>query len=200
MDINELLKQAIDQGASDVHLKVGTFPVVRVNGTLRALNEDVRLDHEALVTMAATIMSANQRQRFKDSQELDLAYSVPGLGRFRCNVFQQRGTIGVVLRVIPMGVRAVRRTGPAARPSDDRRPAARPGPGHWHDRQRQEHDPRGDGGPHQPDARHPHHHDRRPDRVSASGQQVDSEPARNRQSTHGRSRTPCAVPSVRIPM
>ena len=55
--------------------------------------------------MAATIMSANQRQRFKDAQELDLAYSVPGLGRFRCNVFQQRGTIGIVLRVIPQGVR-----------------------------------------------------------------------------------------------
>ena len=105
MDINQLLKHAIDQGASDVHLKVGNFPVVRVNGKLKPLNTDLRLDHEALVTMAATIMSANQRQRFKDAQELDLAYSVAGLGRFRCNVFQQRGTIGIVLRVIPMGVR-----------------------------------------------------------------------------------------------
>ena len=105
MDINQLLKHAIDQGASDVHLKVGNFPVVRVNGQLRPLNKELRLDHEALVTMAATIMSANQRQRFKDAQELDLAYSVAGLGRFRCNVFQQRGTIGIVLRVIPMNVK-----------------------------------------------------------------------------------------------
>jgi len=105
MDINQLLKDATDQGASDVHLKVGNYPVVRVNGQLKALTTSVRLDHEALVTMAATIMSANQRQRFKDAQELDLAYSVAGLGRFRCNVFQQRGTIGIVLRVIPMGVR-----------------------------------------------------------------------------------------------
>ncbi len=105
MDINQLLKDATDQGASDVHLKVGNYPVVRVNGQLRPLTTDIRLDHEALVTMAATIMSANQRQRFKDAQELDLAYSVAGLGRFRCNVFQQRGTIGIVLRVIPMGVR-----------------------------------------------------------------------------------------------
>ena len=54
--------------------------------------------------MAASIMSTAQRQKFKDSQELDLAYSVAGLGRFRCNVFQQRGTIGVVLRVIPVKV------------------------------------------------------------------------------------------------
>ncbi len=105
MDINQLLHDATALGASDVHLKVGNYPVVRVNGQLRPLTTDIRLDHEALVTMAATIMSANQRQRFKDAQELDLAYSVAGLGRFRCNVFQQRGTIGIVLRVIPMGVR-----------------------------------------------------------------------------------------------
>ena len=105
MDINQLLRDATELGASDVHLKVGNYPVVRVNGQLRPLTTDIRLDHEALVTMAATIMSANQRQRFKDAQELDLAYSVAGLGRFRCNVFQQRGTIGIVLRVIPMGVR-----------------------------------------------------------------------------------------------
>ena len=105
MDINQLLRDATAIGASDVHLKVGNYPVVRVNGQLRPLTTDIRLDHEALVTMAATIMSANQRQRFKDAQELDLAYSVAGLGRFRCNVFQQRGTIGIVLRVIPMGVR-----------------------------------------------------------------------------------------------
>jgi twitching motility protein PilT len=106
MDINQLLRDASAVGASDVHLKVGNYPVVRVNGQLRPLTTDIRLDHEALVTMAATIMSANQRQRFKDAQELDLAYSVAGLGRFRCNVFQQRGTIGIVLRVIPMGVRS----------------------------------------------------------------------------------------------
>lgn len=105
MDINQLLRDASAVGASDVHLKVGNYPVVRVNGQLRPLNTDIKLDHEALVTMAATIMSANQRQRFKDAQELDLAYSVAGLGRFRCNVFQQRGTIGIVLRVIPMGVK-----------------------------------------------------------------------------------------------
>jgi len=52
-------------------------------------------------------MSTAQRQKFKDSQEIDLAYSVPGLGRFRCNVFQQRGTIGLVLRVIPHGIKSV---------------------------------------------------------------------------------------------
>jgi len=52
-------------------------------------------------------MSTAQRQKFKDSQEIDLAYSVPGMGRFRCNVFQQRGTIGLVLRVIPHAIKSV---------------------------------------------------------------------------------------------
>ena len=57
--------------------------------------------------MAAAVMSTQQRQKFKDALEIDLAYSVPGLGRFRCNVFQQRGTIGLVLRIIPVGVKSV---------------------------------------------------------------------------------------------
>ena len=57
--------------------------------------------------MAAAVMSTQQRQKFKDSLEIDLAYSVPGLGRFRCNVFQQRGTIGLVLRVIPIGIKSI---------------------------------------------------------------------------------------------
>ena len=57
--------------------------------------------------MSAAVMSTAQRQKFKESQEVDLAYSVPGLGRFRCNIFQQRGTVGLVLRVIPMQIRTI---------------------------------------------------------------------------------------------
>ena len=107
MHVNDLLKLAVDKGASDLHLKVGTFPMCRVHGRLTRVSNDKKLDHEDLVEMAASIMSATQRQRFKDAQEIDLAYSVPGLGRFRCNVFQQRGTIGMVLRVIPFRVKTI---------------------------------------------------------------------------------------------
>src|ERR1700752_3261668 len=107
MHVNDLLKLAVDKGSSDLHLKVGTFPMCRVHGRLTRVVGDKKLDHEDLVEMAASIMSATQRQRFKDAQEIDLAYSVPGLGRFRCNVFQQRGTIGMVLRVIPVQVRGI---------------------------------------------------------------------------------------------
>src|ERR671911_941522 len=104
MHVNDLLKLAVEKGASDLHLKVGSYPMARIHGDLHAINDEKQLDHEDLVEMAASIMSTAQRQKFKDSQELDLAYSVAGLGRFRCNVFQQRGTIGIVLRVIPVKV------------------------------------------------------------------------------------------------
>jgi twitching motility protein PilT len=107
MHVNDLLKLAVEKGASDLHLKVGSYPMARVHGHLVAASEEKQLDHEDLVEMAASVMSTAQRQKFKDSQEVDLAYSVPGLGRFRCNVFQQRGTIGCVLRVIPVTVKTL---------------------------------------------------------------------------------------------
>jgi twitching motility protein PilT len=107
MHVNDLLKVAVENSASDLHLKVGSYPMMRVRGDLIPCSEEKRLDHEDVVAMSAAIMSTAQRQRFKDAQEVDLAYSVAGLGRFRVNVFQQRGTVGLVLRVIPMQIRTV---------------------------------------------------------------------------------------------
>ena len=111
MHVNDLLKIAVEQGASDVHLKVGSYPLMRVRGELIQATDDKRLDHEDVVAMSAAVMSTGQRQKFKDVQEVDLAYSVPGLGRFRCNVFQQRGTVGLALRVIPTQIRSVEELG-----------------------------------------------------------------------------------------
>src|SRR5687768_6882180 len=107
MHVNDLLKIAVDAGASDLHLKVGSLPMMRVRGSLVPAVQDKRLDHDDVVAMSAAVMSTSQRQKFKEAQEVDLAYSVAGLGRFRCNVFQQRGTIGLVLRVIPMQIRTL---------------------------------------------------------------------------------------------
>jgi twitching motility protein PilT len=107
MHVNDLLKIAVDNGASDLHLKVGSFPMMRMRGTLLPATEEKKLDHEDVIAMSAAIMSTTQRQKFKESQEVDLAYSVAGLGRFRCNIFQQRGTVGMVLRVIPMTIRSL---------------------------------------------------------------------------------------------
>jgi twitching motility protein PilT len=105
MHVNDLLKIAVESGASDLHVKVGSLPMMRVRGVLQPASQEKRLDHEDVIAMSAAIMSTSQRQKFKESQEVDLAYSVPGLGRFRCNIFQQRGTVGMVLRVIPMTIR-----------------------------------------------------------------------------------------------
>ena len=108
MHVNDLLKIAVERGASDLHLKVGSFPMMRLGGLLIPVAQDKKLDHEDVVAMSTSIMSTQQREKFKDSQEVDLAYSVPGLGRFRCNVFQQRGTVGLVLRVIPVKILSIR--------------------------------------------------------------------------------------------
>ena len=107
MHINDLLKIAVERGASDLHLKAGSYPVMRLNGTLMPATEERRLTPEDTVSMAAAVMSTAQRQKFNELQEIDIAYGVTGLGRFRCNVFQQRGTIGLALRVIPVRPRAI---------------------------------------------------------------------------------------------
>jgi twitching motility protein PilT len=108
LHINDLLKICSDRGASDLHLKAGSHPVIRVDGRLLPLTDQKRLMQEDTIAMAFSIMSARQKQKFKDNFELDMAYSVPGLGRFRCSVFQQRGTVGLVLRVIPVKILTIR--------------------------------------------------------------------------------------------
>ena len=107
MDINELLKIAVVSGASDLHLKVGSYPMMRVNGVLVVSSEAKRLDRADTEAMAGVLFSPEHLEKFRKAQEVDLAYSVPGLGRFRCNVFQQRGTVGIVMRVIPTKIRSI---------------------------------------------------------------------------------------------
>jgi len=104
MDVNELLKTAHSQGASDLHIKVGSYPILRINGQLSPLSTGTRLSQEDTLKIAFSVMSPGQRETFKKRNDIDLAYSVPGLGRFRCNIFIQRGTIGLVFRVIPMRI------------------------------------------------------------------------------------------------
>ena len=108
MNINDLLKISVESKASDLHLKVGSHPVIRVDGDLVPQIELKRLMQEDTIAMAFSIMNARQKQRFKEEFEIDIAYSVPGLGRFRCNIFQQRGTVGLVLRVIPARIMSIR--------------------------------------------------------------------------------------------
>ncbi|HET9266321.1 MAG TPA: type IV pilus twitching motility protein PilT [Vicinamibacterales bacterium] len=101
------MKVAVASGASDLHLKVGSYPMMRVNGVLMVASEAKRLERADTEAMAGVLFSPEHLEKFRKAQEVDLAYSVSGLGRFRCNVFQQRGTIGIVLRVIPTRVKNI---------------------------------------------------------------------------------------------
>lgn len=108
MNINDLLRIASERNASDLHLKVGNHPIIRVHGELIPLVELKRLVPEETIAMAYSIMNNQQKEKFKKNMEIDMAYSVPGLGRFRCNIFYQRGAIGLVLRIIPSKVKTIR--------------------------------------------------------------------------------------------
>lgn len=101
LNVDELLKAAVAKRGSDLHLKVGSPPTVRVDGHLEPLDPSVRLTQEDAVAVAFSIMNNTQKQRFKEKSEIDLAYSAPGLGRFRVNLYQQRGTVNMVFRSVP---------------------------------------------------------------------------------------------------
>ncbi len=88
-------------------MKVGSFPMLRIDGTLTPATETKRLEKADMDAVAASLLSPEQRDKFQKQLEVDVAYAVPNLGRFRCNVFQQRGTIGLVMRVIPSRVPTV---------------------------------------------------------------------------------------------
>src|ERR671923_245472 len=107
MELNEILQIALRGAASDIHLKAGLPPMFRVDGNLVPLKDARRLPPEEISRMALGIMNDYQKEKFKANNELDLAYGVPGLGRFRVNCFQQRGTVGVVLRVIPFKIATI---------------------------------------------------------------------------------------------
>jgi twitching motility protein PilT len=104
MELNDVLTVAIKGSASDIHLKSGLPPMFRVDGALVPLKDAKRLAPEDIGRMAASIMTNSQKERFKEENELDMSYGVPGLGRFRVNVFMQRSMIGMVLRVIPFKI------------------------------------------------------------------------------------------------
>jgi twitching motility protein PilT len=107
LNIDDLLRRAVQSNASDLHLKVGNHPYLRVDGLLAPLTDVPRITPEEMLSMAFSMMTNRQKQKFKESAELDMAYGVAGLGRFRVNVFQQRGNVGMVLRVIPTKIRTI---------------------------------------------------------------------------------------------
>jgi len=108
MDIDELLKIAIENDASDLHLKSGNFPIIRVHGNLQTLTDYPKLTPDITRQLAEQITNDYQKEMLKEEHDLDLAYSLPGFGRFRGSIYQQRGSYGIVLRIIPLEVLPIR--------------------------------------------------------------------------------------------
>ncbi len=106
MHINDLLKIAIEMDASDVHIKVGNHPQFRVHGILVPLTQLPKLGPNDTEEIARQVMTEAQAKRLEEDFDLDLAYSLPGFGRFRGSIFRQRGSLAVALRIIPFEVKA----------------------------------------------------------------------------------------------
>ncbi len=107
MELNQILQQAVQQEASDVLLKVGAPPAFRLHGDLVPLPGVEALSHQDLQRMADALLDDFRRRRFETDMQADLAYETADLGRFRVNIFRQRGVLSMVIRVIPSRIRSI---------------------------------------------------------------------------------------------
>jgi twitching motility protein PilT len=107
MDLNQILVEALSQEASDVHIKVGVPPIFRINGSLKAWTKLKPFDTNDVSKIAFDLMNDWQKERFIKNREVDMGYEVYGLGRFRVNVFQQRGKMRIALRIVPYQIKSL---------------------------------------------------------------------------------------------
>ena len=107
MELNEILSIGLKSNASDIHLKAGLPPIYRIDGTLRPLPKAPRISPEMTESISIELMNELQAERFENAREVDLAYGVPGLGRFRVNAFSQRGSISLVFRAILFNIKGI---------------------------------------------------------------------------------------------
>lgn len=100
MDLNEILTIAFKAKSSDIHIKTGLPPIVRIDGRLHPIPNAQRLSADFVSEAAQSMMNERQKRLFDENSEVDLAYAVSGLGRFRVSVYRQRGTVAMVFRSI----------------------------------------------------------------------------------------------------
>jgi twitching motility protein PilT len=101
MHLDDLLRYATNVGASDLHLTAGMPGCIRLHGAIRPIEGCPQLDNETIREMIFGVLTQALREKFEAEKELDTSHSIPGVGRFRLNVFQQRNTVAGVLRAIP---------------------------------------------------------------------------------------------------
>ncbi len=102
--IEKLLKTATDMSASDVHLKVNSYPIFRIDGEIYRQEGFGILSKDVIEKIASSMMDKHQLQVFQENRDVDLAYSLSEVGRFRVNIFSQRNSISVAMRYIPFSV------------------------------------------------------------------------------------------------
>jgi twitching motility protein PilT len=110
MNLPDLLRATLELKGSDLHLSIGSPPQVRVDGHLRRLDQPV-LTPELIKTLAYSVLTDAQKRKFEETWELDLAFGLRGVGRFRCNVFNQKGAVGAVYRLIPEKIKTLEELG-----------------------------------------------------------------------------------------
>jgi twitching motility protein PilU len=106
-DINSLLERILDLDASDLYLTVGSPPVFRVEGVAAPADKPALSEEDTVALAEAAMSDPRQREEFARLKEMNLALSVTGRGRFRCNVFQQRNSVGLVIRQIKLDVPSI---------------------------------------------------------------------------------------------
>src|SRR5215831_19047795 len=111
MTLPDLLKATLEARGSDLHLSIGSPPQVRVDGDLRPLEGTAVLSPEVTKALSYSVLTDSQKKKFEETWELDMAFGLRGVGRFRCNVFNQRGAVGAVFRLIPEKIRALEELG-----------------------------------------------------------------------------------------
>ncbi|MBP1729303.1 MAG: twitching motility protein [Deltaproteobacteria bacterium] len=104
MELSEILTVAVKARASDIHIKSGLPPVVRIDGKLRPIPNAPRMSGDSVMAMALSMMNARQRQQFEDNYEVDLSHGVPGVCRFRVSAYHQRGSVAIVFRAISFNI------------------------------------------------------------------------------------------------
>jgi len=109
--IDDLLRRTKELDASDLHLTPGSEPVVRVRGHLEPLDDYEKLSPETVRDLVYRILSTEQQKTLETKRSVDLAYSLPGVGRFRVNVFFQRSSLGAALRMIPAEIKSLEQLG-----------------------------------------------------------------------------------------
>ena len=190
LSVDALLEKAVALGASDLHLTSGSLPAVRLHGHIELLADFPELDPDLVRQLVYRITTTEQQKHLELSRQLDFAYGIRGLARFRVNAYYQRESLAAAFRTIPTDDQVARGAEAPVLAARVHFEAARARARHRPDRLGQVDHARVADRRDQPHPHRPHHHDRGSDRVPARPQALHRQPARDRSGRHRLRRSP----------